>query len=329
MTSRRPLGLCALLALALLSLAAGPARADDRPDETVGVVVTGEATMQPQLVAQIETWLRMHGHDLVSTPLPPEAISALIDCFVIEDPACARSVVEKRAQTGSIVFAQVTLDSGQTAQDRTVTLTVHWLDKGKDVRSEQRLCERCTDGTLRNTADALMTALTGDDEPRGRVQIRSSPSGAKVSVDGKEIGRTPISPRLLAGDHTIVLELGARLAETRSVTVEAGQVSAVSVEFPEPPLSLRQKLGIAALASGALLGATGGFLIAIDEDDIKVPTRTRYHTETMLGGVALVASGAAVLGVGIYLLATKPGERSAPTVSLAPGGGVLGWTGQF
>jgi hypothetical protein len=329
MTPRRPLGLCALLALALISLAAAPARADDGIDETVGVVVTGEATMQPQLVAQLETWLRMHGHDLVSTPLPPEAINALIDCFVIEDLACARQVVEKRAQTGAIVFAQVTLDAGQTAQDRTVTLTVHWLDKGKDVRTEHRECERCTDGTLRSTADTLMTALTGDDEPRGRVKIRSRPSGAKVSIDGKEVGTTPVSPRLLAGEHTVVFELGARPAQTRSVTVEAGQVSTVNVAFPEPPRPFRQKLGIAALAGGALLGASGGFLIAIDEDDIKKPTQVQYHTETMLGGVALVASGAAVIGVGIYLLVSSPSERSAPAVSLAPGGGVIGWTGRF
>jgi hypothetical protein len=56
---------------------------------------------------------------------------------------------------------------------------------------------------------------------------------------------------------------------------------------------------------------------------------TRYHTETMLGGVALVASGAAVLGVGVYLLVSSPRERAAPTVGLAPGGGVIGWAGRF
>src|SRR5262245_20203518 len=132
MTSHRHNGLRALLAVAFVSLATVPARAD----RGVGVVVTGEATMQPQLVAQLETWLRTHGHDLISAPLPPDAINALIDCFVIEDQACARKVVEKRAKSKSIVFAQVNVTSGATALDRTVTLTAYWLEKRKKARFE-------------------------------------------------------------------------------------------------------------------------------------------------------------------------------------------------
>ena len=328
MSPRRPAGLCALLAVALLSLAAAPARADDG-GETVGVLVTGEATMQPQLVAQLETWLRAHGHELVSTPLPPEAINALIDCIVIEDQACARKVVEKQATTGAIVFAQVTLDSGRSAADRNVTLTVYWLGKGQDARSERQLCERCTDGTLRSTADTLMKKLTGDDVPRGRVQLRSKPSGAKVSIDGKAVGRAPVTLRLPAGAHTAGFELGTRPAQTHSLKVEAGKVQTVSATFSEPPMPFRKKLGYAAIAGGVLLGAGGGVLIAIDEDDVATPTMDRYHTETLLGGVALAASGAVAIGVGVYLLVSTPGERAAPTVGLAPGGGVIGWAGRF
>jgi PEGA domain len=328
MIARRHSGLCALLALALLSLAAAPARAEDS-DETVGVLVAGEATMQPQLVAQLETWLRTHGYELVSTPLPPEAINALIDCIVIEDQTCARQVVDKRATTGSIVFAQVTLDSGHNAQDRNVTLTVYWLGKGKDVRSERRLCERCTDRTIRSTADTLMTKLTGDDVPRGRLQLHSKPSGAKVSLDGKKIGKSPVALRIPAGAHTAVFELGTMPAQTRSFKVEAGQVQTVSVTFAEPPKQYRRKLGFAAIAGGVLLGAGGGVLIAIDEDDVSMTTTDEFHTETLLGGVALAASGAVAIGVGVYLLVSTPSERSVPTVGLAPGGGVIGWAGRF
>jgi len=83
----------ALLALLLmLSTTAAYAGGD------IGVVVTGEATMQPQLAAQLEGWLRQHGHQLIASPLPPEAVNTLIDCFVIEDENCARGVIDKRAQ---------------------------------------------------------------------------------------------------------------------------------------------------------------------------------------------------------------------------------------
>ncbi|HWO20348.1 MAG TPA: PEGA domain-containing protein [Kofleriaceae bacterium] len=326
MIPRRHSGLCALLALALLSLAAAPARADDG-DETVGVLVTGEATMQPQLVAQLETWLRTHGHEIVSTPLSPEAINALIDCIVIEDPLCARQVVEKRATAGTLVFAQVNLD--RNVQDRNVTLTLYWLGKGKDVLSEQHVCARCTDNLIRSAADNLMKKITGDDVPRGRVRLRSKPPNAQVSIDGKERGRAPATLRLPAGAHTAVFEFGTRPAQTRSFKVEAGQVQTVSVTFAEPPMPFRKKLGIAAIASGVLLGAGGGVLIAIDEDNVATPTADEFHTETLLPGVALAASGAVAIGVGVYLLVSTPSERSVPTVGLAPGGGVVGWAGRF
>src|SRR5690242_12538281 len=97
-----------LPALAIV-LAAATAQADDRTKSdgaAAGVVVTGEATLQPQLVAQLEGWLREHGHPLVSSALEPDAINTLIDCFVIEDQSCARSLVEKRSKAATIVFAR-------------------------------------------------------------------------------------------------------------------------------------------------------------------------------------------------------------------------------
>src|SRR5262245_7457900 len=132
MTSRRSSGLRALLAVAILALAPAVARADD----DVGVVVSAEAMIQPQLFAQLETWLRMHGHEVVSTPLPADAVAGLIDCFVIEDQNCARNIIDKRAKTDSIVFAQATVATGANGADRAVTISIYWIDKGKAPRTE-------------------------------------------------------------------------------------------------------------------------------------------------------------------------------------------------
>jgi hypothetical protein len=326
MTSQRSTGLCALLALAILALAAVPARADDN----VGVVVTGEATMQPQLVAQIETWLRMHGHELVSTPLPPEAVSALIDCFVIEDPECARKVVEKRAKSDAIVFAQVSIATGASSSDRTVTITIHWLDKGKESRSKSRDCNRCTDVTMRSTADALMSDLTGDDTPRGRVRFRSKPDGAKVSVGGQVIGETPIADRLPPGQHEITFEQQGRPAQRRSITIEAGKTATVSVSFGAAPMPLRTKIALASLIGGAAMAIGGGVLLAIDENDSDARQQVdQYYYDTAPAGVALAAAGAVALGVGVYLMVRKPSARKAPVVSVTPGGGVIGWAWRY
>lgn len=321
--THRPTCLRALLATAILALAAVPARADG----SVGVVVTGEATMQPQLVAQLETWLRAHGHNLISAPLPPDAINALIDCFVIEDQACAQRVVEKRAKSDAVVFAQVTVTSGATALDRTVTLVAYWLNKGSDVVHERRICERCTDVTMRGAADELMEALAAAGSNRGRVKLTSSPPGAKVTVGGKEIGRTPLDYSLPPGKHRLVFELEGRSAETRRVSVEKAETVTVDVAFDAPAPG--RGLAYAALAGGAALAIAGGIMIGIDEDPDPANTTDPEYLDTAPAGVALAAAGAAALGVGVYLLVRKPSERSAPAVSLVSGGGVIGWTGRF
>jgi hypothetical protein len=321
MTSLRSTRAPALLAAALLSLAAVPARADG----TVGVVVSGEGNMQPVLVAQLETWLRSHGHDLVSAPLPPEAISALIDCFVIEDQSCARKVVEKRAKSEAVVFAQASMASGAGA-DRTVTLTANWIAKGKDPLTERRSCERCTDAAMRATADELMAALAGASSTH--LKLTSSPAGARVSLDGKPVGETPLERNLSLGDHKLVLELPGRPAETRKVTAKKGEPLTLDVAFaPEPPKPNRLPAYLT-LAGAVVLGAAGGYLIKIDED---VPNNTTDPTyrDTAPAGVALAAAGGVALGVGVYLLVRKPSRRAAPAVSLVPGGGVLGWAGRF
>ena len=171
----------------------------------IGVVVTGEGTMQPQLAAQIEGWLAAHGHTLVASPLPPDAITALVDCFVLEDQRCARGVVEKRAKTSTVVYARV--DAKTTSGGRDVTLTAYWFDKGHAAVAERRTCEHCTDQSLRTTADDIMKKLAGSGVGElGHVGIRSTPPGARISIDGQAIGVTPLDWDLAAGKHTILLD---------------------------------------------------------------------------------------------------------------------------
>lgn len=316
-------------------VAASTARAD------VGVVVTGEATMQPQLAAQLEMWLRAHGHELVSAPLPPEAINTLIDCFVIEDQGCASKVVEKRSKSSAVVFAQVSVTSGATALDRTVTLTAYWLDKGKEATSERRYCERCTDASLRDTADELMATLAGAGAGanRGHIKLTSDPPGARVVLAGKVLGATPLEYSLPVGEHQLVIELEGYGSETRRVAVQKGQIEAIQVTLSRPASAGPwRKPALGMLAGGGGLLLLGGILIAIDQDyELTGPQQPTYR-DTATGGTVAALIGAAVLGAGAYLYLRPPGRNtttttttpsSAPAVSFIPGGGVIGWSGRF
>jgi hypothetical protein len=132
--------------------------------EQVGVVVTGEATVQPQIYAQLEGWLHEKGRTVVPGPLAPEAINTLIDCFVLEDLGCARGVVDARSKSKAVVFARAeTQPNGDGTRD--VAITGYWFQKNRDVLSERRVCKRCNDEVLHATVDELMLALVHDPPP--------------------------------------------------------------------------------------------------------------------------------------------------------------------
>jgi len=66
----------------------------------------------------------------------------------------------------------------------------------------------------------------------GTLEVRSEPSGARVTVDGQPRGTTPATLRdLTAGDHTVVVEAGGRKA-TQTVKIDAGSTAQLVVPLP-------------------------------------------------------------------------------------------------
>ncbi|HSN28202.1 MAG TPA: hypothetical protein VLT45_18075, partial [Kofleriaceae bacterium] len=148
----------------LVSMVVIAATAQARADE-IGVVVTGEAVLQPQVRAGIEMWLHDHGHTLVASPLLPDATNKLIDCFVIEDAACMKGVVEQ-STAPAIVFARVDVtDTSGSRTGRDFALAGTWLVKGKDPVTLRRTCHHCTEQGMRETLVSLLGSLVADAPP--------------------------------------------------------------------------------------------------------------------------------------------------------------------
>jgi hypothetical protein len=290
------------------------------------VVVTGDPTMQPQLLAMVEGWLRAHGHQLVASPLPPEATNKLIDCFVIEDTSCARKVVETQAKTATVVFARVEVaDNAQTSM-RDVTITAYWFERGSDPVAEKRSCDKCTDTALHETGDALMSALAGSSRKTvGQIKLTSRPDGAHVTIDGRPSGVTPLDIVLAPGEHQLVLGADGRSDTTRSVTVVQGTNPPMEVVLGWPG-GARSKLPLAIIGGGAALLVTGVILFATSETD----TGEKFeYRDTKPLGIGLMAGGLAVAGVGAYLWFVKKPTDSAPTVAILPTGAYIGWGKAF
>lgn len=213
--------------------------------ERVGVVVTGEATVQPQLAAQLERWLHDHGREVVPGPLEPEAINTLIDCFVLEDLGCARGVVDARSKSKAVVFtrAEMTQNSDGT---RNIAITGYWFQKERHALAERRLCDRCNDDTLHATVDELMLALVH--EPPMPLPGTQPPVEEPMSEGGMPkwmpLGLVAVGgAALLAGGIMIAIDedvnlMGKQQAEIRD-TATGGVVLGL--------------VGIAALGAGGYL----------------------------------------------------------------------------
>ncbi len=175
----------ARLALLLVLLFAASARAG-----TVGVVVTGDSELQATLSRQLEGWLRAHGHT-IGDPPPPDAISSLLNCMVIDDEGCARGIVDSRSTTASVAFAEVR--KPRTRASNATTLIVYWFVKGAQPVGMRRACEECSEDLLGSTLDEMLTTVVGASAlPRGRLVLHSKPAGLTVMLDNENVGITPV-----------------------------------------------------------------------------------------------------------------------------------------
>jgi len=242
----------AIFALGLL-LAHSAAHAD------VGVVVTGEATLQPQLAAQAEGWLKQRGHTVTVSPLEPDAINTIIDCFVIEDLNCARALIEKRAKTQTVIYVRVEMSPNESDGSRNISIVGYWMQKGHEIIGERRNCHACTEKDLHTTADDLMHALAA--EPPTSAHVPTPEEAAKAAPAPAE---TPMvddtrPSHLVPG---VVIGAGVALAITGAVLIAIDQDQADIPKTGPQPADFRDTAtgGVICVGLGAAAIATGAFL---------------------------------------------------------------------
>ena len=71
----------------------------------------------------------------------------------------------------------------------------------------------------------------------GELEVTTEPAGALLTVDGREIGRTPLSEpiRLAAGTHRIAARLDGRPTVERKVAIGQGRHHEIVLQLPPPP----------------------------------------------------------------------------------------------
>lgn len=282
MIQRAALFATSVLLAVLVSTTA--ARAD------VGVVVTGEATLQPQLLSHLESWLRKRGHTIYASALEPDAINTLIDCYVVEDLNCARKVIEARAKSTAIVYARV--ESAPAANgSRDISIVGYWMEKGHDMMAERRSCQRCSEKQMHDIADDLMLSLAA-----------TPPTNSHVHVpEAKEAVAQPSDPTL---------------------------PTPVATDHDEPHHS--RALPATLIGVGAAAIITGVVFLVTDEDPNPVGPQKAHLWDVGTAGAICVGAGAVVAGVGAYLWVRSGHDSgSAPMASVSHDSAVVGWAARF
>lgn len=228
----------------VLALAASAARADG----SVGLVIQGDPLLQATMSVEVAQWLEQHGHHVDAAALPADGVNALVDCFVLEDMACAREVVRSRSRTDAVVIARV--DVRRAGADRTVTIAAAWVSKAEAPRTQRSECARCTDDVLRITTDAIMFSLKGATtaavpppapEPRQEAFVDAPPAdeprGQRGLALGIELGEpASITVGWFAGKLALLGAIGTGTRAGLGVHVHADAQLEVARLRPNVPL---------------------------------------------------------------------------------------------
>ncbi len=324
-----------ILAALVVVLWMPTARAD-----TGVLVVGGRATERERAVvaASFDTVIRNAGWTLPAKPPAKKDSDALLGCKDLESPwTCVPPSL------GGTHILVVGVEPGQA--DNGVPMVVITgrviVSSAKTAIGRQRFCERCADDRLAEASGDLANQLLKElalRDGRTVLQVKSTPPGAEILLDGARIGVTDASFNTFPGNHVVIIEKPGFQRETRELTVEEGKTADVAVTLqpsaataPTKPAPHRPSrlvpalvigLGVTALVGGVVLQATASGP-AEGEDQ---PSRL-YSAP----GLGLAIGGAVAIGIGVLLWrrASREPRSSGPAVTLVEQGGVIGWSGGF
>jgi len=168
---------------------------------------------------------------------------------------------------------------------------------------------RLVDGGIEDLIRAVQEASEELFRPRvepGRIQVRSEPAGARVSIDHAYLGVTPLmSNTLLPGKHKVRVEVEGRFPWLSDVEVMPGQDLGIALgptNLPERRRwPARMAYGTAGLAGVSL--AAGGFLGVLSQLNPTGATRADVQKDTdQKHKLALGANAAFIAGGALALI---------------------------
>lgn len=255
------------------------------------------------------------------------------------------------AQVGALLQADRLLWGTLEESDGVWSLRLSLLDvPGATFVRRDRWSRAGPDAIDRLAAAARAFVLGRPVEERATLVVRSEPSGAAVSIDGAERGRTPLAVDLEPGRHVLALRLEGRAPVHRTLLLTAGRkvveerlapaaASAIddeqvaAGEGSDTGFWLGVGAGGVALASAGIATALGLRTLQLRDEAATAgtqPENDRAVSEgedtRLLTNVAWGVTAAAAAASAYFLIFYE--EESAPSVGVTatPGGVAVGGT---
>ncbi len=313
----------ALLSMAAVALSASTARAEDAA--VVGVVVVADAPLQARVATYLEHWLEDHDHHVLPSPMSADAINTITTCLLVDDPKCARSVVDARAKSDAVLFARA-----EISKDKSFVISAYWFAKGHEAIAERRVCEHCVEDAWHGVADQMMDALTAQLVKTGHLHVDSEPSGMIVLFDNDQVGLTPLDRDVPVGHHRVDLMHAGRHVGRRNVQIDANDTTDVHIKVKVEPVvtggSSRLVPGIVLGAGIATLGA-GGVLLYYGS--IGGSSAKFVYPDSTPIGIGVIAAGVGATIIGSVLFAQAGPKHSTPVAAVTRDGAYVGWLTAF
>lgn len=197
-------------------------------------------------------------------------------------------------------------------------------ERGRSLAWTSERCEICGYREVselvidRSAALAAKVRLLRRQAPR--LTLRSNPTGARVWIDDRLVGRTPLEREVTAGEHEVRVELPGHVTEHRRIAAVEGTQDTLSFTMIGDPRARPRRpwlgLGVASLSTGAALAGAGAGLVAIDEREYQrrcnpdPQGHCSHRYDTLTGGAALLASGGVLALTGVVWLVVDRRART-------------------
>ncbi|WP_181233329.1 PEGA domain-containing protein [Enhygromyxa salina] len=307
-------------------------------------VIVAPAVIQGDLNKAIARQLEARLREVVQTSdLEIIEISA---AFARRAAACAddtcRATLIAQTSARFLLVSEITLDN----EDYHLRLTLYAATGALTARIEDT-CELCglTEATgLMGDLGARIGRKVDVATRAAFFEIRSQPPGAKILIDDKLVGISPLELPIEIGIHELRVEFDEYIDIERELEVAAGESAVLDFELQRlPPKAALDRtklyvgLGWGALAAGVGAVAGGAAVITLDGRpitsdcsgaNVDVDGNCRWRHATLEGGIGLTLGGVVMIGAGVALLVmAAKGQRanSSKTTRLMPAPGGIAW----